>query len=314
VLSAAVSTSYPLNPESAGGANQRLVIEGRPSRPGEKPPMVYPRAVTPDYFTTLGIPLVSGRLFTSLDKEEMPLVALINRTAARHYWPGEDPLGRRVSFDNGENWARVVGIVGDVREFGLDKEPVDEVYLTQAQNPGPGCILVRTSMNGMTLANELRRAIREVDAQTAIPNVQTLEQARDASVASPRVMTDLLAIFAGLALAIAVFGIGGILALMVNQRLSEIGIRMALGARPRELLGMILGQGMRLVAIGLAAGVASAIGLTRLMRTLLFEVQPTDPITFSVVSMIFAAAALAACYFPARRALRVDPVQALRSE
>ena len=314
VLSAAVSSSYPLDPDSAGVANRDMVIEGRPSRQGEKPPLAYLRGVTPDYFKTLGIPLVSGRLFTDLDKEGALEVVLVNRTAARHYWQGEDPIGRRVSFDNGKSWLKVVGIVGDVREFGLDKEPVDEVYLAQAQNPAPGSIIVRTSLDGMSMANQMRQAIREVDPETAIPNVETLEHARDASVSSPRVMTDLLGIFAGLALAIATFGIGGILALMVNQRLNEIGIRVALGARPGTLLAMILRQGMILVVIGLAIGLASAIGLTRLMKTLLFQVEPSDPLTFAGVSLVLAAAALLACYIPARRALRIDPLRALRSE
>jgi len=166
----------------------------------------------------------------------------------------------------------------------------------------------------LNIGNQMRRAIFEVDPQTAIPNVQTLEQARNASMASPRVMTDLLGIFAALALAIAAFGIGGILALTVNQRLNEIGIRVALGAKPGDLLAMILRQGMTLVVIGLAIGLASAMGLTRLMKTLLFEVQPTDPVTFAGVSLVLGAAALLACYVPARRALRIDPLRALRSE
>jgi putative ABC transport system permease protein len=315
VLAAAISSSYPMDPDNtSGGWNQRMMIEGHPLRDGEHPPVSSIRSVSPDYFKALGIPLIAGRIFNESDTETVPDVLVVNRTAARHYWRNEDPLGRRVSFDGGEHWIKVIGVVGDVREFGLDQEPGDEAYVAEAQTPSLGSIVVRTSQDGMNIGSQMRQAILEVDPQTAIPNVQTLEQARNASMASPRVMTDLLGIFAALALAIAAFGIGGILALTVNQRLNEIGIRVALGAKPGDLLAMILGQGMTLVVIGLGIGLASALGLTRLMKTLLFEVQPTDPPTFAAVSLVLGAAALLACYVPARRALRIDPLRALRSE
>jgi putative ABC transport system permease protein len=315
VLAAAISSSYPMDPDNAGGGmNQPLAIEGHPVREGERAPVSAIRSVTPDYFRALGIPLVAGRVFAESDNEKVPDVVVINRALARHYWRAEDPVGRRVSFDKGKHWVKVVGVVGDVKEFGLDQEPSDELYVAQAQNPALGSIVVRTSQDGLNIANQMRRAILEVDPQTAFPNVQTLEQARNASMANPRVMTDLLGIFAALALVIAAFGIGGILALTVNQRLNEIGIRVALGAKPADLLGMILGQGMTLVVIGLVIGLLSAIGLTRMMKTLLFQVQPTDPLTFAGVSLVLGGAALLACYVPARRALRIDPLQALRSE
>jgi predicted permease len=314
VLAAAISSSYPMDPDNLGGWNRTMLVEGHPQREGQKPPLSSMRSVSPDYFKALGIPLIAGRVFTESDDDKVPEVVLINRTAARHYWRDEDPIGRRVSFDQGKHWVKVVGVVGDVKEFGLDQPPGDETYLAQAQTRAIGSIVVRTSQDGLNIANQMRRAILEVDPQTAIPNVETLEHARNASMASPRVMTDLLGIFAALALAIAAFGIGGILALTVNQRLNEIGIRIALGAKPGDLLAMILRQGMTLVGIGLAIGLASAMGLTRLMKTLLFEVQPTDPITFAGVSVVLGAAALLACYIPARRALRIDPLRALRSE
>jgi putative ABC transport system permease protein len=315
VLAAAISSSYPMDPDNVGGGwNQAMLIEGQPQREGEHPPVSSIRSVSPDYFKALGIPLIAGRVFTEADNDKVPDVLVINRTAARHYWGDRDPIGRRVSFDKGEHWMKVVGVVGDVKEFGLDKEPGDESYVAQAQTPALGSIVVRTSQDGINISNQMRRAILEVDPQTAIPNVQTLEQARNASMASPRVMMDLLGIFAGLALVIAAFGIAGILALTVNQRLNEIGIRVALGAKPGDLLRMILGQGMTLVVIGLVIGLASAMGLTRLMKTLLFQVQPTDPLTFAGVSLVLGAAALLACYVPARRALRIDPLRALRTE
>jgi len=267
-----------------------------------------------DYFKALGIPLVSGRTFQESDSEKAPGVVVINRSLARHYWIGQDPTGKRISLDDGEHWSTVVGVVGDVKEFGLNKDAGDELYLAYKQNPMIGSMVVRTAQDGMGLANALRRVILDEDPQTAIPNVETLEQARLDSMASPRVMTDLLGIFAGLALAIAAFGIGGILALTVNQRVNEIGIRMALGAKPGDVLAMILRKGMTLVTVGLVVGMGSAFALTGMMKSLLFQTEPNDPITFAGVSAVLGAVALMACYVPARRALRIDPLRALRSE
>jgi len=195
-----------------------------------------------------------------------------------------------------------------------DREPADELYVPVAQFPVLSTILVRTRQDGMSMTNDMRRAVRSVDPETAIPKVETLEEAEQESLASPRVMTDLLGIFAALALAIAAFGIGGILALAVNQRINEIGIRVALGAKPGNVLSMILGQGMGLVAIGLSVGLVASFVLTKLIKKLLFQVEPTDPVTFVAVSLVLAIAALIACYVPARRALRIDPLLALRQE
>jgi len=239
---------------------------------------------------------------------------VINRTLAHHYWPREDPIGRRVSLDRGDHWFSIVGVVGDVREFGLDSEPKDEMYVAQTQTGILHTVLVRTAEDSASAVNSVRRAILDVDPQTAIPNVETLEQARDESMASPRVMTNLLGIFSGLALVIAAFGIGGILALVVNQRLNEIGVRLALGARRGNILGLILGKGMLLVAIGLGMGLAASFALTRMMKTLLFNVQPTDPLTFAAVSGVLIAAGLLASWLPARRAAAVDPIGSLRCE
>jgi len=314
VLSAALSSSYPLDPDNVGAGKAAFQIEGRELRPGEAARAANVRAATPDYFKTLGIRLIQGRTFVASDNQKAPLVVVINQSAARHYWKDEDPIGRRISLDGGDSWAKVIGIVGDVREFGLDQPADDEAYLALNQNPALGSVLARTDRDPILLATQLRRAILEIDPQTAIPNVQTLEQARHDAVASPRVLADLLAIFAVLALVIAAAGVGGMLALSVNQRWNEIGIRVALGAKPRDVAGMILRQGMTLVVAGLAVGVVAAIALTRMMRTLLFEIQPFDPVTFAGVSLTLALVALIACYLPARRALQVDPLLALRRE
>jgi predicted permease len=315
VLSAAISSSYPLDPDNtAGGWTGRFQIEGRPLRAGEIRPITALRSTTPAYFKTLGMRLIRGRAFEASDDDKAPRVVMINESLAQHYWQSEDPIGRRVSFDQGDTWARIIGVVGDVREFGLEQPPGDEAFFANAQRPAVGSVLVRTDRDPLLLATQLRRAILEVDPQTAIPNVETLEEARHDAVASPRVLANLLGIFAALALVIAAAGVGGMLALAVNQRWNEIGIRVALGAKPANIVAMILRQGMALVLAGLALGVLSALALTRLMRTLLFEVEPTDPATFAAVSVVLAAVALAACYLPARRALCVDPLAALRQE
>jgi putative ABC transport system permease protein len=314
VLYAAFSSGFPMEPDNEMGWANKISVEGHPVPEGEHVPVAATRIAGTDYFKALGIPLMSGRTFQESDNHKAPAVVVINRSLARHYWKGEDATGKRVSFDGGEHWATVIGVVGDVKEFGLNKEAGDELYLAQLQEPMISSVVVRTSKDGMTLANDLRRAILEEDPQTAIPNVETLEQARFDSMASPRVMTDLLGIFAVLALAIAACGIGGILALMVSQRVNEIGIRMALGAKPGDVLAMILRQGMGLVTVGLVIGIGCALALTGMMKSLLFQIEPNDPITFVGVSAVLAAAALMACYVPARRALRIDPLRALRSE
>jgi predicted permease len=316
VLLAAISSSYPLDPDQINGSmfNRRFIVEGHPLREGEAPPLTAIRSTTPDYFKTLGVRLISGRTFAESDNEKAPEVAIVNQTLVRHYWGSEDPVGKRVSFDKGEKWIRVIGVVGDVKEYGPARPAGDEMYLAAVQTPALGAIVVRTNGEAMSLANQLRRAIMEVDPQTAIPVVETLEQARHEATQSPRVMTDLLGIFAALALVIAAGGIGGMLALAVNQRWNEIGIRVALGAKPGDVLGMILRQGMGLVFGGLLFGLAAALALTRMMKTLLFEVEPTDPVTFVGVSAVLAIVALIACYLPARLALKVDPLMALRRE
>ncbi|HEX4595716.1 MAG TPA: ABC transporter permease [Bryobacteraceae bacterium] len=316
VLSVAISSSYPLDPDSANGSmfNRRFVVEGRIPREGESLPQAAMRSITPDYFQTLGIRIIGGRTFAESDNEKAPEVVMVNQTLARRLWGDEDPVGKRISFNRGEKWTKVIGVVGDVKEYGPERPAGDEIYLAAAQNPAPGALVVRTNREAMSLANQVRRAVMEVDAETAIPVVETLEQAHHDATQSPRVMTDLLGIFAALALVIAAAGIGGMLALAVNQRWHEIGIRIALGAKPGDVLGMVLRQGMGLVLGGLLFGLLASLALTRMMKTLLFEVEPTDPATFVGVSMVLAIAALIACYLPARRALKVDPLIALRRE
>jgi putative ABC transport system permease protein len=318
VLSAAISSGYPLEPEliSSGpnGNATTLQVEGRLLKAGEAPPTTSDAAASPGYFSTLGIPLLAGREFADTDDKKALSVTIINESLKRRLWPNEDPIGRRVSFDDGETWTTVVGVVGDVREFGLDRAPISEMYVPVAQVGAVSTLIVRTAADPQAMARRMREVVHEVDSQTAITHEMTLEQARDESLVSPRLTATLLGLFAGLALLIAAAGIGGIMALAVSQRVREIGIRMALGARPRDILRMILGHGLALTWLGVAIGAAGALALTGLAKSLLFEVTPTDPLTFAGVAVVLVGAAVVASYLPARRAAGVDPMDALRCE
>jgi putative ABC transport system permease protein len=318
VVSVAISSRYPFEPEAITGGPEsfsfQFQIEGRALEPGQAPPVSTFAAVSPDYFKTLGIPLKEGRLLAETDRDKAPDVVVINEAAKRQFWPNEDPIGKRASGDGGEHWVTIVGIVGDVREFGLDHAPTAEFYASQAQNTQPSTLIVRTISEPRSMAQALTRAVHDVDPQTAVTHILTLDQARYESMASPRVTASLLGIFAGLALVIATAGIGGIMALMVSQRVREIGIRIALGARPASILQMVLGQGLLLAVIGIAIGIAGAVALTGLVKSMLFEVPPTDILTFSGVGLALLAAAALASYLPARRAAAVDPNMALRAD
>jgi len=318
VLSAAISGTYPLEPEAiSAGANAfsgPFQIRGREIGTAEAPPAGNFTAISSDYFRTLGIPLKEGREFTELDGGKEQLVVIINQAMKRQFWPKEDAIGQLISGDKGETWNKVVGVVGDVREFGLDHAPSPEIYYPQAEGPNPSALIVRTTLNPRSMAETLTRAVHDVDSQAAVTHILTLEQARTESTASPRVTASLLAIFAALALLIAAAGIGGIMALTVSQRVHEIGIRIALGAQPSSILRMILGQGLLLAVLGLGIGIAGALALGNLVKSLLFEVTPTDPVTFAGVAFVLIAAAMIATYLPARRAAAVDPIIALRTE
>jgi len=316
VLSAALGSTYPLNQIGInnGPFNRGFQIESRPVPEGELLPQADFRTASTDYFETVRQPLVRGRTFTDGDKDKAPLVAVINQSTARHRWGDDDPIGRRISFDRGQTWLTVVGIVGDVRQYGLDKDPADEIYIPLAQGGFGGNLLVRTALDPLSISKLMREAVYEIDSDTAIDRVQTLEQVRSDAVASPRLTAILLGMFAGLALLITAAGIAGVMALSVNQRTHELGVRMALGASPGKVLRMVMRQGMAFVLIGLTAGLAGALLLGRLMSALLFGVAPTDPITFAGVGVVLIGVAAAACFIPARRVTSIDPMLALRSE
>jgi predicted permease len=316
VLSAAMASTYPLNPLglASGGFNVNFQIEGRPPNPNEPTPQVDYRVASADYFQTIRLPLLKGRLFTEADDAQAQQVAVINQTMARHRWGDEDPVGKRISFDQGKNWVTIAGIVGDVRQYGLNREPTDEIYRPMRQTGGASYLLARTTVAPSVMMAQLRQEVYAVDPENAIDQAQTLENARNESIASPRLTAALLGMFAALAVFITAAGIAGVMALTVSQRTHEIGVRMALGASAGGVLRLVLRQGLTLVLIGLALGVAGAFALTRMMSTLLFAVEPTDPLTWLVVALALAAVAALACLAPARRATMIDPLTALRSE
>lgn len=318
VVSAAMSNNFPLNPlgiANGGPFNSNFLIEGRATADNELAPQADFRLISADYFKTLRIPIMDGRDFAESDKQDAPAVAIINQALARHRFGEDNPLGRRLSFDNGRSWITVVGVVGDARQYGLNREAVDEVYLPIPQtNNGSSILLLRTSVEPESLVRQTRAMIYEYDSETAIDRVQTLEEVRSDSLASQRLTTLLLSLFAGLALVITIAGIAGVMALSVTQRTHELGIRLALGATPTSVMAMVVRQGMLLVLIGLAIGAILAFQLTHIMTALLYAVEPTDPFTFFGVSVVLAIAAAVACLIPARRVTRIDPMIALRSE
>jgi putative ABC transport system permease protein len=316
VVAAAVAPRAPLTREAReGGPYERVLrIEGRASQEIDFSVRADFRTVTPRYFDVVGVPILSGRGFTDADSESAPKVALVSVSLARRHWPGADPLGARVAFGRQEDWATVVGIVGDVRQYGLGADPVDAVYVPVAQQPGGSTIVVRARRDPLTLAAQVRAAVHRHDPEAAITSVETLEQARSESLAPSRLTAVLLGAFAAIALAITATGIGAVLALWVGQRTRELGVRLAIGAWPGSILWMVVRQGLVLVGIAIPLGIAGALALGRSMRTLLFGVAPTDPVSFALVGLVLLVVASIACLLPAIRATRIQPMDALRCE
>jgi putative ABC transport system permease protein len=313
VTSAAMSGEFPLDKSPA--YNNEFLIEGRQGDSADAKPTADFNVVTPDYFRTLAIPIFSGRSFDGRDRPDKLLVAIVNQSLARRQWHGQDPVGQRISFDNGQTWTQIVGVVGDVRERTLDQAPADFIYLPYAQYPQmtPG-LVARTEGDPMNIARAAVQHLYEVDPNQPAGHIQSLEQVRADSIAAPRLSANLLGLFALLALAIAAAGIGGVMGLSVSQRIHEIGVRMAMGARRGEIVLMVLRQGMALTLAGIVLGVLGAFGLTHAVKSLLFGVTPNDPATFGCVAAVLGVAAFAACFLPARRAAQVDPLRALRME
>jgi predicted permease len=314
VQSAALTTWLPLTGLTGRGV---LNVEGRPQWERGKAPIVEISTVSPDYFRTLRAQMRAGRAFNEDDRADAPPVVIINETLARRFFPGEDPLRWRLdSFDPKSPWAAIVGVVADVKHLGLDEEVRPEIYLPYSQKPVPidPILVVRTTIEPDRLAAALRREITAGDPDQPVYEVMTMEQRLANSMALRRNGMLLFGVFAAVALIIAAIGIYGVISYSVGQRTREIGIRMALGAERRDVLKLVLKQGLKLISAGLTIGLIASLAVTRVMKNLLFEVSVTDPPTFVVIALILNIIALIACLVPARRATKVDPIVALRND
>jgi putative ABC transport system permease protein len=300
-------------PMAGADADAGFVIEGKTPPEPRGAWVAWYRPVSPDYFSTMKMRLSRGRWILESDDTEAPPVVLINETAAREYWPNDDPLLSRVRM--GGDWRQVVGVVADTRHFGLDRSDRPAMYFPYAQAPLRSMsLVVRTASDPESLTVPLSRTIAEIDPEMALADVRPLEEVVSATIATPRVTTSLFAVFALAALALAAIGLYGVLSYSVGLRVREIGIRMALGARRSDVLRRIVGQGVLLIGIGTALGLGVAFLLSRLLASLLFGTSPTDPELFLVALLALVAVAVLACYLPARRAARVDPIVVLRYE
>jgi predicted permease len=304
-------------PLMAQGAATSFTVVGRPAPAPGQAPVAEIRSADPDYFRTMRIPLIRGRTPTAADGPTAPPVVVINQTMAREYWPGEDPVGRRVqvSWTHPNVEEEIVGVVGDVRGASLDAPIRPRIYYPQAQEPsGSLWIVIRHTGSAGTLTAALRGAVRDIDRNVPVQDVTTMYTHLAQSMADRRYPMLLLTAFAALALVLAAVGLYGVLAYVVGQRTQEIGVRLALGARPAEVLGLVVTQGMRLVGVGIALGLAGALLATRAVQSLLYGITPTDPVTLAVTGLGLVCVALVAMVVPARRAAKVDPMEALRYE
>jgi putative ABC transport system permease protein len=308
-------------PLSGARFNLSFEVKGRPAVPPAQQPTLDVRVATPDYFRTMGIPVLRGRGLTTADDAQSPQVVVISQSAARRHFASEDPLGRFIvlGWGSGPGTARaggeVVGIVGDVKERGLAEEAAPEIYLPYAQRPVQSMdVVLRSSVSPRSLLPGAEAVVRGLDPEIPVARPATLDEVLARSISEPRFYMVLLGTFAGMAVLLAALGIFGVMSYAVVQRSREIGIRVALGAHPRDVLRMVLGHAFALSVIGVAAGLAGALALSRAIGSLLFELSPTDPATLAAVALLLTAVALLASWLPARRAARVDPLIALRSE
>ncbi len=311
-------------PLRASGVQLELKAEAQAQDPGKPKPVAEFRTATPEYFRAAGIPLLQGREFAATDGPEAGKVVILNRTLAERLFPGEDPIGRRVAWTGdvlrfiplSPDWRTIVGVVGDTRDAGPDAPPLPAVYQPMTQNDFgmfPGAIVIR-ARGAEGLGPQAARIIRELVPDQPVERVATLGQIREETVAPQRLNAILVGAFGAVALAIAAVGIGGVLAFFIARRTAEIGIRMSLGADPMRVMGMVLGDGARLLALGLGLGLLGSALAARLIQGMLFGVPPQDPVTFLAVAALVSLVGLGACALPALRAARVDPLVAIRAE
>jgi putative ABC transport system permease protein len=318
VRSAGLAGGVPFT--ARGGLREQITPQGS-SVWSEVPDTAVYRVVMPGYLETLQVPLERGRMFDSRDREDAPLVVLVNRKAAREFWPNQDPIGKRLKLGAASSeapWRTVVGVVGDVREAGLNEPVWHEIYCPYRQSETSWqwvrFLAVRTVGDPMAALNSVRRVVAKIDADVALNHVMTLDRIVQRDISQSAAQTALLIMLAALALIMASVGIYGVMAYLVSQRTKEIGVRVALGAQRGQILGMVLQRGMILTAIGVAVGISGALALTRLIGSILYGVSPTDAFVMITAGTLLSLVALAACLIPASRATRIDPVEALRLE
>jgi putative ABC transport system permease protein len=313
VVSVAVTNAVPLRASQPGAA--AFQIEGRVVDDPNSRPTADARIVSANFFKTLGVPLIQGRTFTESDGRDAPRVVVINKAMMR-YFDQASPIGSRISIDGGQTWATIVGIVGDVKQFGLDQPTVAQVYtpLRQTAQGLGGLVLVRTTGDPASAATMIRDAAWAIDPNMPVQNVRTLDEIRNQYLATPKLTAVLLLVFAALALLVTMAGITGVIATSVSQRTAEFGLRMALGASRDSVLRMVVAQGLTLVGTGLAIGVAGSLLATRVLSTYLFDTKANDPLTYVAVAGAFMVAGAVACLGPAWRATQADPMLALRAE
>ncbi|HJQ22317.1 MAG TPA: ABC transporter permease [Blastocatellia bacterium] len=318
VVSAAYTTSVPL--DWKGGTNG-ILIEGRPVERGVDYDANH-RQISPDYFSTIGIALRQGRQFNDGDNERTMPVAIVNEAMAREFWPGEEVIGKRFKTggEASDPWITIVGVVSDLKQMAAEAPPKPEMYFPYQQQVGeqpwyaPRDLVLRTSVAPTSLVPALTAAIHQVDRDQPVSDVRTMKDVLGQELGQRETGTTLLGVFAALALLLAAIGLYGVLSYFVSQRIPEFGVRMALGAKSRDILWLVLKRGMGLALLGLAIGLAASFALTRLMQSLLFEVSASDPLVFALIALLLAGVALAACIIPARRAMKIDPMVALRYE
>jgi predicted permease len=314
------SVSFASSSPFMVGVYASFKIKDRPGGAHENEAATSVSTITPDYFEAMGIPLLRGRPLTDTDDKGGEGAAIINETLARRFFPNENPMGKSVILDvnrekDSPSEFENVGVVGDIRRVTLDGEPGPEIYLPYRQAPWTfGQLAIRTERSAFGSVNAVRRQIRSLDPDQTVPNSDALENLISRSIAPQRFNLVLLGVFAAIGLLLTLVGVYGVMSYHVAENTREIGVRVALGAQRRDILKLFVGQGLALALIGVVVGMAGALGLTRLMDTLLFGVTATDPLTFTIVAILFGAVALLACYLPARRATKVDPIVALRCE
>jgi putative ABC transport system permease protein len=302
------------------GPTSGFRVDGRPVTTPDKWPSVNYRVVSPNYFRAMGIPVLQGRAYTERDDANAPLVMIVNQQLARENFPDENPVGKRITFggtdENGQpRWFEIVGVVANVHSNELREAPTAELYFSSGQDLWPGMsLVVRSSVEPSSLAASVRQAVNEVDRSVPVADVKTMDHIVSESITQPRFNLFLLGLFGAVAMILSAAGIYGVTAYTVTQRTHELGIRIALGAQVGDVLKMILGQGMLVIGIGLVIGLAAAFALMRLLRSLLFGVGENDPLTFVAITVGLILVALIACYIPARRATKVDPLVALRAD